>query len=108
MSGPAESTLEEASRCPRCEQAGKYVGERSLRDPRQGKLKVFSCENTRCKWYNTTWTIQVAPNGTIPPPTLEREKRFKKLPDDGGRTLETIERQLKAETKAGAELNRPR
>ena len=105
MSGDESyTTLEKASRCSKCDQPGRWTGDRNL-ETGSGKLKMFMCENSRCSWYNTEWPVQVASNGTIPI-TLRRPKSFAALPDDGGRTLEAIESQLGVETKAGAELNR--
>lgn len=96
------TTLEQASRCARCDQPGRHTGDKSL-ESGSGKLKMFMCENERCPWYKTEWPVQVSSNGTIPM-TLRRPKRFSALPDDGGKTLEAIEKQLSLETKAGAEL----
>lgn len=105
MSEPTESTLEEASRCPRCKEPGKFDGERSLGAQsgatRGAKLKMFMCMNQRCRWYNTTWSVQVNADGTIPPALLNRPKQFTALPDDGGRVLRNLERQLEMETRGG-------
>lgn len=109
MSGPIETTLEEASRCPKCEEPGRYAGERSLGPHgRQGKAKIFECENNRCKWFGTTWIVQVGPDGTIPPPTTVRDKQFKELKDDPDKIRALYDRQLELETKPGAEISRGR
>lgn len=107
MSESVQTTLEEASRCPRCEVPGRFNGERPLRSG-DGKVKVFLCENARCRWYNTTWTVQVNANGTIPPPLLTRDKQFRPLPKDGGNVVRGLERQLDLETGGGGEVSRPR
>lgn len=100
------TTLEDASRCPKCEQPGEFTGERVLESVR-AKAKIFTCRNSRCAWFNVVCRIvQVNPDGTIPPATLQRPKQFQQLPDDGGRTLENLERQLNQETGKGAEINR--
>jgi hypothetical protein len=104
MSEPVETTLEEASRCPRCENPGRYDGEKLSRSIRGAKIKTFTCENKRCRWYDTPWTVQVNSDGTIPPALLNRPKQFAALPDDKGRTVENLEAQLAAEQGRGTEL----
>lgn len=104
MSESTGTTLEEASRCPKCQEPGKHVATKPLTSS-SGKLLMFLCENKRCKWYSTEWPVQVNSNGTIPL-TLQRPKQFQPLPDDGGKTLEGLERQLQLETTKGAEINR--
>lgn len=105
MSESVETTLEEASRCPKCQNPGRIQGERQL-TAGLGKLKVFVCENTRCQWYTTTWTVQVTSSGTIPPPSTSRQKQFRPQPDDDGRVLRGLQNQLNLETKPGAEVSR--
>lgn len=100
----SETTLEEAGRCPKCKEPGEFSGEQVLESARSAKLKKFTCRNSRCKWLNETWVVQVNKDGTIPPATLQRPKQFQKLPDDGGRTLASIQRQLELETKGGGEV----
>jgi hypothetical protein len=85
------TTLEEAKRCPKCEQPGEATGHvrPAPRKPgitRGAQLHQIMCRNSRCKWYNTAYYIQINPDGTIPEATLDRDKQFKALPDDGGRT----------------------
>lgn len=103
MSESVQTTLEEAGRCPKCKEPGRHEGDRQLESAR-AKLKVFRCENARCKWHGETWIVQVNANGTIPPATLTRPKQFKPLEDDGGRTLRAVEKQLGLETGGGGEL----
>lgn len=106
MSEPIQTTLEEASRCPRCNSPTKFVGEKPIRTPSgEAKLKTFVCVNSRCVWYNDVAAIvQVNSNGSIPPPVTDREKFFPKLPGDGGRILENLEAQLRRETSGGGEV----
>lgn len=98
------SNYEEAKRCPKCEQPGAEGAARSLKSPHGARLLTFSCRNSRCKWFDTNWTVQVNADGTIPPPTLTRDKQFAKLPDDGGRTAKALERQYDLEQKPGTEV----
>jgi len=104
MTDSSQTTLEEASRCPKCGQAGNQTSTKPLTSG-SGKLLMFKCENSRCRWFNTEWPVQVSANGTIPL-TLQRPKQFQPLIDDGGRTLANIERQLELETQKGSEINR--
>jgi len=104
------TTLEEAKRCPRCEEPGEHVAaeDRALRSIRGAKVIKIYCRNQRCKWYNTPWTIQVNSNGTIPLALLNRDKKFPKLPNRGNSVVENLTRQVELETKTGgAEINNP-
>lgn len=90
------TTFEEAKRCPKCDQPGEVVGDRSLRPApgvtRGARLKIIHCRNSRCYWFNQVCrTIQVNPDGTIPEPTKHREKSFRALPDDKGATAANLE-----------------
>lgn len=101
------TTYEEAKRCPRCGEMGEHASEldRSLSSPRGAKLTQFFCRNNRCKWFNTSWAVQVNPDGTIPPALLNREKRFPALPGDGGRTEAAIRAQVSREIDGGGEIS---
>ena len=75
----ADSTYEEARRCPRCQQPGVEVGNRS--GPHGSRLHTIQCRTPRCRWFNTDYVVQVNSDGSIPDPTLERPKHFPKLPN---------------------------
>lgn len=75
----SDTTYEEARRCPRCEQPGVELGSRA--GPHGSRIHTIQCKTTRCKWFNTNYTVQVNSDGSIPNPTLERPKNFPKLPD---------------------------
>lgn len=62
----ADSTYEEATRCPKCSEPGKA----RLKQPQGGGIMLHHvyCENRRCEWYNTCWIIQVNKDGSVPPP----------------------------------------
>jgi hypothetical protein len=65
MADATTTTLEEASHCPSC----KFPGEANPREQnlgRRGKLITYTCRNERCDWCNTSWVVQVRPDGTIP------------------------------------------
>lgn len=102
-----DSTYDEARRCPKCKELGDKTSEQSLRTSMQrgAKLHIFTCRNERCKWFETTWSVQVNPDGTIPPPTLHRDKNFRPLPSGREqRVVEQLERQYQAEMNPGAEV----
>lgn len=95
----SDTTLNEARRCPKCEEPGEETGKRPL-ERRQGvtrgaMLHEFKCRNKRCKWFDTPFFVQINPDGTVPPPQV-RQKQFHALPDDGGRTVENLEALLNA------------
>lgn len=74
----SDTTLDEARRCPECQELGRANGTRPA-DPgnrRAGLLHLFRCENTRCRRTGRDWVVQVRPDGTIPEPTTNREKSF--------------------------------
>lgn len=74
----AETTLEEAKRCPRCGESGEKHSER----PVGGGAKVitFHCKNEGCAWFNTGWGVQINRDGSIPVNDGPGEKQFA-MPD---------------------------
>lgn len=59
------TTLESASHCPRCGNAGLEV--LVARGNRPGsKVHTFNCENSLCRWYKTGWVVQVNEDGSVP------------------------------------------
>lgn len=110
-------TYEEATRCPKCQQPGdvgkKVPAEASIREGiRIGTMihTVF-CRNDRCKWFNTCWMVQVNPDGTVPPPTdhTGRPKKYQNFATDDQtrRIVDSIQRQLDAETQVNSEIRNP-
>lgn len=77
----ADSTYEEAKRCPRCEQPGKFVNTVPVNAPgvqRGTKVETYECVNERCEYGphdhhilgrqpGERWAIQINPDGTVPP-----------------------------------------
>jgi hypothetical protein len=58
------STIEEASKCPRCGAQGFNA---SMSQGRRGsKVYTYTCQNDTCSWYKTGWVVQVNADGTIP------------------------------------------
>jgi hypothetical protein len=74
----SDTSFDEARRCPTCQQPGLAVGQRPAdsSNRRAGTLHIFRCANERCAKHDRDWIIQVRPDGTIPEPTLNREKSF--------------------------------
>jgi len=73
------TSYEEAKRCPKCQNPGREVSSRRRRDG--SELKTIACGNARCSWFDTTYVVQINADGTIPEPTLDRDKSFPALPD---------------------------
>jgi len=65
------------------------------------------CRNEACRWFDSPWVIQVNPDGSVPPPTAHKrgdiDKAFPKrgIPGDEQRVIDSIQRQLDAETQPG-------
>lgn len=107
----SSTSYEDALRCPRCELRGDHVESEDRRSTsiRGATILTVYCRNSRCRWYNTSWTIQKNADGTIPPPLLNRAKKFPELPASGARVIQAIEDQLQLEIQpGGAEVNNPR
>lgn len=84
-----DTSFDEARRCPRCDEPGRGI--RDFPGPGGSRFHSIMCLNQRCRWHNTTYLIQVNPDGTIPPPTTDRDKNFPALP---ARDQELIDRQM--------------
>lgn len=83
----SDTTFEEARRCPKCAEPGSGVG--SVAAPNGGKIHTFMCKNSRCRWCDTTYVVQVNADGSIPEPNINRAKAFPALPN---RNQEEIDR----------------
>lgn len=68
------ATIEEAIHCPRCQETGKEV--KKYPSTRGSTIYVFHCQNEKCHWYGTGWTVQVNRDGSVP----ERTKGMKEFP----------------------------
>src|ERR1041385_3963991 len=100
------TTLEEAARCPRCQEPGKlsssHVGNR------QGTtVRVYHCQNERCRWYGDAgWVVQINEDGTIPERTAG-PKQFEKLTPGQEAMARAVLEQNEQDLKKG-ELGRER
>jgi len=109
-----QSTYEAATRCPRCQIPGEVVSKVPSGRPGTQIHNVF-CRNEACVWYNTSWIVQVNPDGSVPPPTKHKrgdiDKLFPKLagpPEEEQRVIRSIERQVEREQQPGFEVRNPR
>jgi hypothetical protein len=110
MSRSVETTLEEARRCPKCQQPGELA--RQTPAPRRlgvtpgARMHHYQCKNTRCKWYDDIVRIvQVNPDGSIPMPG-RRDKAFPAIPDRTVEVNTALENQLQRELEGGTEVRR--
>lgn len=79
----SDTTLEEARRCPRCEQPGQERMMRPAPPPAVGVLHFFACENQRCEWFDEVWPVQTRPDGTVVQPDDNRgDKRYRPMSND--------------------------
>ena len=61
-----DSTIEEASRCWRCHNPGKFIEQLRAAQRSQGVVRVYTCETQLCHNFGERWIVQVRPDGTIP------------------------------------------
>jgi hypothetical protein len=87
----ANGSWEEAKVCPRCKMTGDIAknetrrvrsrdgrGQRIFGVTEGAQLYTIYCRNSRCRWFNTPWEVQVNPDGTIPDPNERRPRQFSK------------------------------
>lgn len=58
-------SLDEATRCPQCNEPGEDR-QSVILELGQGTVHFYFCQNKPCEWYNTSWIVQILPDGTIP------------------------------------------
>lgn len=97
-----DTTYDEARRCPRCDELGQIV-KTSQRDRAGNTLNTVLCANARCRWYNTTYLIEVRADGTVVQPHA-RVKSFPKLPDRSDEAIERSNQAMYQQTIAGGEI----
>lgn len=130
--GGTQSTLEEATRCPKCQQPGEVVSTKEApRDhglPAGTKYLTVYCRNTdtptfsssfsplspgaRCKWADTCWIVQVNPDGSVPPPqdhskTPKNYVGFEGHDEEAQRVLNALTWEEQAQRKPGHEMRNP-
>jgi len=84
----ADTTLEEASRCPLCHTPGRLEKTEPQRDG--SRIHFFVCANiNRCRWADgAPWIVQVRRDGTV----VQAQKHQKKFPAIPDRTEEVRRR----------------
>lgn len=93
----SEVRLEDAQRCPKCEQVGELNIKRKNRDG--SKSFEVTCHNDRCSWFNTKWVIDTNPDGSVPEPKLNRRKAYPEIPDRTEDVQRAVDAQLRVETQ---------
>lgn len=103
--------FEEAKRCSKCGnpgEEGKTVPVVGGRVDRGTKVVYIWCRTVLCPWYNTTWPVQVEPNGTVYEHDHSADgKEFTMLKnfDERSAQLEqSLTAQLAAETRGDGEV----
>ena len=114
----ANGTWDEAIVCPKCGLTGEHMPkERKQVGVRDGagnrihgvtsgaRLEKIYCRNSRCKWFDTNWTVQVNPDGSIPDPEERRApKRYQPLDSALAAQMKTNFENLEEATRQGGEV----
>jgi hypothetical protein len=74
---------EEASRCPKCTNAGDVTKSLPSKDDKGVRLTVhlIYCRNPLCTWADSSWMVSRYPDGSIMQPRGGRDKQFE-MPGD--------------------------
>jgi hypothetical protein len=103
----ADTTYEQVRRCPRCDVPAESVPGGRLQGAVRGSSSLrFTCRNDRCRWNNSSWIVQVRPDGTFPPALTKRDKIFPKLPTPSPELADSLETLEVLTTQPGAEIRR--
>lgn len=107
------ATWEEASRCPIHDLKGKEGKPVNL--PRGtgaapgSSLITLTCPQESCEYHDLGWTVQIRPDGTIPDPTLDRDKSFHGMPgwqrERARDRVEDLREEMKRQQRPGAEVS---
>jgi hypothetical protein len=65
------TTLEEAKLCPKCGKPGEDAKQQKVESndlPKGTTAHIIYCRTELCPWYNTSWAVQVNPDGSVPAP----------------------------------------
>jgi len=97
-------TFENASRCPKCDTPGE--DRKDDTGPKGSTLHYIYCVNSRCKWFDTFWIVQVNKDGTVPPAkdhTGEKKiyEGFEGHDQRAQELIETLKRNAEAELRPG-------
>jgi hypothetical protein len=105
----AETTFEEARRCPFCQQPSKLVDAKKL--PQGGKLHTFQCDNERCTDNSGRRVVQTNPDGSLAqrtagPKTFEALNHFSESAQRARQELQLLELESLHPTMTRQELIR--
>lgn len=74
----ADTTFEEAKRCPKCDAPGEPISTHP--GPKASEFHVYECPTEICVWFGTRWVVQIMADGQIPQYNRARvDKNFKPL-----------------------------
>lgn len=113
----ANGTWDEAKVCPKCGLTGEVMLREKrpvpIRDEKGNRipgvtpgavLHSIYCRNKRCRWYNTSWQVQVNPDGTIPADDRPRDKQFPKVDQARAEAVRQNLQALQEATLHGGEI----
>ena len=108
--------FEEAKRCPKCGNPGE---DRKTQDvpmsaglPPKTTVHLIYCVTKLCPWFDTCWSVQVNPDGSIPTPRNHSGEAkvyagFETHDRDAKAMIDYLKAQELAQTQPGAELPNP-
>ena len=109
----ANEGYQEATRCPECKEPGNVRVKRPAPPqaglPRGTTVHVVYCENKRCEWFNTSWLVQVNPDGSIPVPRdhTGEPKLYQGFEEHAAMAQRVIDQvEANSDTKPGLEFRR--
>jgi hypothetical protein len=102
------ASWEEARRCPGDGSPGEVVSKTPAKRgsglPPGTQFVTLQCKNNRCAYNETPYIVQIRPDGTIPDPTLQRDKSFVPLTvfdrDKGKTVIENLQEELELQRRA--------
>lgn len=97
-----DTSYDQARRCPICDVLGVDSSQRQ--GPHGSRLHVIRCANSRCRWYNTTYIVQVNSDGSVAKAELDRDKFFPKMPDRTDAVNENMQRLLEQTLRGDGEI----
>lgn len=98
-------TFEEAKICPKCDRPGQVRKVSPVPGMARGtKVHLVYCVTELCPWYNTPWTVQTNPDGSVPPPrnhTGEKKiyQGFEGHDEEARHLVDILKRNAAAETE---------
>ncbi len=86
----ADTTLQTARKCPKCNNEGAMVTQQPTETPKLTGY-VFQCENKVCPWYTTRWVVTADEDDKVPVrDTGHDPKRFPAVPRISERQRQAI------------------